>query len=598
LSWQKLSYRRLLVLSMDQPLGGVPSSSSDSTARRLRLAMFLLLLPLVFVALHSAIHLTDPKNPIFVDVTREAGLAGFRNVQGSSSKQHIVETMGGGCAFLDYDRDGNLDILLVRGSTVEQFPKGGDPVCALFRGDGQGHFQDVTAAAGLSSKGWGMGVAIGDVDNDGWEDVYITCYGPNRLFRNLGNGKFEEVGEASGVADPRWSVGASFADIDHDGDLDLYVANYVAYDLNRQPSGGAPCTYRGFNVFCGPRGLPGSRDALFLNDGKGHFKDVAEERDIDPDALYGMGTVIADYDNDGWPDIFVANDLTPNLLYHNVGGGRFEETGILASVAFDENGVEEGSMGADFGDFNNDGWLDLYYTNSSYQTNQLAINNQKSAFSLRSYALGHGESTFLYVGWGTFWGDLDNDGWEDIFVVNGHLYADADRFDMGLKYKQRKLLFMNLAGKMFKESAASWGAVLSQPDNSRGLAYGDYDNDGDLDVLINNQDAAPVLLRNDGGNRNAWLSVQLAGRQSNRSAVGARVILRSAGKEQVRETKAGSSYASQNDSRLHFGLGDLKQVDELEIRWPSGKIDKFSKLPANQILVVDEQQGIQKNPTK
>jgi hypothetical protein len=575
----------------------VPSLLGGSATRSVLVPSLLVALLFGIVGF-SAAHLTDAKNPIFVDVTRESGLGTFRNVQGSPAKQHIVETMGGGAAFLDYDRDGNLDILLVRGTTVEQFRKAGDVVCALFRGNGEGGFQDVTTAAGIDAKGWGMGVAIGDIDNDGWEDLYITCYGPNRLFRNLGNGKFEEIGAAAGVADPRWSVGASFADIDHDGDLDLYVANYLVCDLNRLPSSNAPCTYRGFNVFCGPRGLPGARDALFLNDGKGHFKDVAGERDIDPDSLYGMGTVVSDYDNDGWPDIFVANDLTPNLLYHNAGGGKFEETGILASVAFDENGVEEGSMGGDFGDFNNDGWLDLYITNSSYQTNELAINNQKSAFALRSYPLGHGDTTWLYVGWGTFWADLDNDGWEEIFVVNGHLYADADRFDMGLKYKQRKLLFMNLAGKTFKESGATWGAALSQPDNSRGLAYGDYDNDGDLDVLINNQDAAPVLLRNEGGNRKSWLSVQLVGRRSNRSAVGTRVILRSAGIEQIRETKAGSSYASQNDPRVYFGLGDLRQIEELEIRWPSGKVEKLSKIAANQALVVDEDQGVRKNPGK
>src|SRR5262245_24104837 len=413
---------------MHQPLGGAASLSSRSTARRLRLAIFLALLPPAFVALHSGIHLTDSQNPIFVDVTREAGLASEMSREARPSN-----------------------------TSSRQWEAGARPR--------------------LRSR---------------WEPRYLA-------------GAWVDSGAVS---------------------------------QRRRP---------------------------------------------------GLCLVSRRWQRS------LANDLTPNLLYHNVGSGKFEETGILASVAFDENGVEEGSMGADFGDFNNDGWLDLYYTNSSYQTNQLAINNQQSAFALRSYPLGHGDTTWLYVGWGTFWADLDNDGWEDIFVANGHLYADADRFDMGLKYKQRKLLFMNLAGKTFKESAATWGASLNQPDNSRGLAYGDYDNDGDLDVLINNQEAAPVLLRNDGGNRNGWLAVQLVGRKSNRSAVGARDVLRSTGKEQVRETKAGSNYASQNDSRLHFGLGEAKQVDELEIRWPSGKIDKFSKLPANQILVIDEQQGVQKN---
>ncbi len=527
-------------------------------------------------------------HPIFVDITQESGLSGFTNVQGSPLKQHIIETMGGGAAFLDYDHDGNLDILLVRGSTIESLRKGGDVVCALFRGDGRGHFQDVTAASGINARGWGMGVAVADYDNDGWEDIYVTCYGPNYLFHNLGNGKFEEVAARAGVADPRWSVSAAFADVDHDGYLDLYVANYLEYDLSRLGQHSTPCTYRGFDVFCGPRGLPGSRDALFMNDGKGHFRDVAAERGIDPESLYGMGVVAADYDNDGWPDIFVANDLTPNLLYHNLGKGKFEEIAVLAGAAFDENGIEQGSMGCDFGDFNNDGWLDLYYTTSSYQTNQLAVNNKNGTFSLKSYALGHGETTWLYVKWGIFFADLNNDGWEDIFVVNGHLYAEADRFEMGLKYKQRKLVFMNQPGKAFRLGNDEWGAAVNQPDKSRGLAYGDIDNDGDLDVVINNQDGPPTLLRNDGGNRNHWLMVRCIGRDSNRSAIGTRVLLRSGKLQQMREIKAGSGYASQNDTRVHFGLGSTDQIDELEIRWPSGKIQKRQNLKPDQILTVNE----------
>ena len=531
---------------------------------------------------------SELQHPILVDVTQESGLGGFTNVQGSPLKQHIIETMGGGAAFLDYDRDGNLDILLVRGTTIEAFRKGGELVCALFRGDGHGHFQDVTAASGINARGWGMGVAVADYDNDGWEDIYVTCYGPNYLFHNLGNGKFEEVAAQAGVADPRWSVSAAFADIDHDGYLDLYVANYLEYDLSRLAQHSAHCTYRGFDVFCGPRGLPGSRDALFVNDGKGHFRDVAAERGIDPESLYGMGVVVADYDNDGWPDIFVANDLTPNLLYHNLGKGKFEEIAVLAGAAFDENGIEQGSMGCDYGDFNNDGWLDLYYTTSSYQTNQLAVNNRNGTFSLKSYALGHGETTWLYVKWGVFFADLDNDGWEDIFVVNGHLYAEADRFEMGLKYKQRKLVFMNQPGKAFRLGNDEWGAAVDRPDKSRGLAYGDIDNDGDLDVLINNQDGPPTLLRNDGGNRNHWLMVRCVGRESNRSAVGTRVLLRSGKLQQMREIKAGSGYASQNDTRVHFGLASADQIDELEIRWPSGRIQKRQNLKPDQILTVHE----------
>jgi hypothetical protein len=526
--------------------------------------------------------------PIFVDVTQQSGLATFKNIQGSLAKQHIIETMGGGAAFFDYNKDGNLDILLVRGSTVDQFEQGGSSLCALFRGDGRGHFRDVTAASGIETRGWGMGVAVGDVDNDGWEDIFLAGYGSNALLRNRGNGTFRDVTAQSGLKSSRWSVSSAFADLDRDGDLDLYVANYLTYDLKRLPNRGPGCTYRGFDVFCGPRGLPAERDALYFNDGKGQFQDVTDAKRIDTENLYGMGVVVTDYDNDGWPDIFVANDLTANLLYRNRGKGEFEEVGVLAGVAFDENGVEEGSMGADFGDFNNDGWPDLYTTNSSYQTNQLAVNLHNGNFALRSYALGHGETTWLYVGWGTFFSDLDNDGWEDIFVVNGHLYSQADRFDMGLKYRQRPLLFHNRQGKRFVEVKGSWGTALEQPALGRGAAYGDYDNDGDLDVVINNLDGPPTLLRDDGGNRRSWLIVKCEGTLSNRSGIGTRVVLPQGASQQMREIRAGSSYASHCDTRVHFGLGAQSEVQELEVRWPSGKTQKLSKVRTNQILTLKE----------
>ena len=529
-----------------------------------------------------------PANPVFVDVTQQAGLGTFKNVQGSLEKQHIIETMGGGVGFFDYDRDGNLDIVLVRGSTVEQFQKGGSALCSLFRGDGRGRFQDVTATAGIQTRGWGMGVAIADVDNDGWEDIFLAGYGANALLRNHGDGTFRDVTRSSGLESSRWSVGASFADFDRDGDLDLYVANYLTYDLNRLPKRGAGCTYRGFDTFCGPRGLPGERDVLYFNDGKGHFQDVTQAKAIDVDSLYGMGVAVADYDNDGWPDIFVANDLTPNLLYHNRGKGEFEEVGALAGVAFDENGVEEGSMGADFGDFNNDGWPDLYYSNSSYQTNQLAVNLGNGNFGLKSYALGHGETTWLYVGWGAFFTDLDNDGWEELFVANGHLYSQADHFDMGLKYRQRPLLFRNERGKTFTEVKGSWGSALERPGLGRGAAYGDYDNDGDVDLLINNLDSTPTLLRNDGGNRRSWLMVQCEGSQSNRSAIGTRLTLRDGAALQMREVKAGSSYGSQSDKRVHFGLNTELEIPQLEIRWPSGKTQTLSNVKAKQLLRLKE----------
>jgi hypothetical protein len=524
---------------------------------------------------------------VFTDVTREAGLAGFRNVQGGPEKPHILEVMGGGAAFVDYNRDGNLDIVLIRGATIDSYRAGGDPVCVLYRGDGTGRFQNVTQDAELNGRGWGMGVAVADYDNDGWDDLFITGYGRNFLFRNGGNGRFQDVSAAAGVSETRWSLGAAFVDIDRDGDLDLYVANYLEYPLDRVPRREASCSYRGFPVFCGPRGLPGLRDALFLNDGKGRFRDVAVERGIDPEKLYGLGVVAADYDNDGWPDIFVANDLVPNLLYHNLEGGTFEEVALTAGAALSEDGIEEGSMGVDFGDFNNDGWLDLYYTNSSYQTNTLLLNNKdRSSFTNVSNTGGHGQITHLYVGWGTAFADLDNDGWEDLFVVNGHLYPEADRFAMGLKYKQQRLVFMNQAGTRFVETAARFG--LTQADNSRGAAFGDYDNDGDLDVLVNNLDGPPTLLRNDRGSRNHWLRVRCVGSRSNRSAVGTRLTLRAGGRQQMREVKAGTSYISHNDLAVHFGLGNIDHIEWLEVRWPSGRTERVENLKVDQVLTVEE----------
>ncbi len=522
----------------------------------------------------------------FVDVTREAGISGFRGIQGSEAKDHIIEVMGGGAGFLDYNGDGNLDILLIQGSTIEQYQKGGDRVCALFRGDGKGRFEDVTEAAGLTAKGWGQGVAAADYDNDGWQDIFITGYGRNFLFHNLGNGTFEEVAGPAGVLKTPWSLGAAFTDIDVDGDLDIYVTNYLLYPLDRIPKRDANCNYRGFPVFCGPRGLPGLRDSLFLNDGKGKFRDVAAERGIDPEGLYGLGVIAADYDNDGLPDLFVANDLTANLFYHNLGDGRFEETAVLNGSAFSEDGVEEGSMGADVADINGDGWLDLYYTNSSYESNSLLINNKDGSFTNMTNVSGHGQSTHLRVGWGVSFGDLDNDGFEDLFVVNGHLYPEADRFEMGLKYKQNWLVYMNTDGLHFEERGEEFG--LNQLAKSRGLALGDYDNDGDLDVVVNNLDEAPTLLRNDGGNRRHWLLVQCKGTASNRSAIGARVTVRTGTRTQMQEVRAGSSYLSQNDLRLHFGLGSSVKIDGIEVRWPSGKKERIENVAVDRVLVLEE----------
>ena len=522
----------------------------------------------------------------FVDVTSSSGLADFRGVQGSVKKDHIIEVMGGGAAFLDYDADGLLDILLVRGSTIEQFERGGSLMCALYKGNGKGNFEDATISAGLTARGWGQGVAIGDYDGDGHIDLFLTGYASDALYRNLGDGKFKEVGRAAGIVPSPWSLGASFTDVDRDGDLDLYVTNYLAYPLDRLPQRDANCNYRGFDVFCGPRGLTGLRDSLYINDGTGNFKDMAAQRSIDDERLYGLGVLVADYNNDSWPDIFVANDLTGNLFYQNNGDGTFEELSVLLGVAFSQDGVEEGSMGVDVADIDHDGWMDLYYTNSSYESNSLLLNNGDGSFTNFTDPAGHGRSTHLFVGWGVSFGDLNNDTRDDLFVVNGHLYPEADQFEMGLKYEQLWLVFMNQGGRRFVERGREFG--LEHRYKSRGLALGDYDNDGDLDAVVNNLDDPPTLLRNDGGNEGNWLQLQLRHGPSDSLAIGARVLVTAGGRTQLREVRSSASYLSANDPRLHFGLGQSGTVERVEVRWPSGKIQTLWGVGTNQALVISE----------
>ena len=520
----------------------------------------------------------------FVDVTSDAGLENFQGLQGSVTKEHIIEVMGGGAAFLDYDADGMLDILLVRGSTIEQFERGGTLMCAMYKGNGAGSFKDVTLEAGLTARGWGQGVALGDYDSDGSLDLFLTGYASNALYRNLGDGKFQEVSRDAGIVPSPWSLGASFTDIDRDGDLDLYVSNYLAYPIDRLPKRDANCNYRGFDVFCGPRGLAGLRDSLYINDGTGRFEDMAAERSIDDERLYGLGVLVADYNNDFWPDIFVANDLTANLFYQNKGDGTFEELAVLMGTAFSPDGIEEGSMGVDVADIDHDGWLDMYYTNSSYESNSLLLNNGDGSFTNLTDPSGHGRSTHLFVGWGVSFGDLDNDTGEDLFVVNGHLYPEADQFEMGLKYEQRWLVFMNQGGRQFVERGQEFG--LSRRYKSRGLALGDYDNDGDLDALVNNLDGPPTLLRNDGGNRNNWLQVEPRGSPAESLAIGARVLVTTGGRTQLREVRSSASYLSADDQRLHFGLGPHEAVERVEVRWPSGVTQSLEGTASNQVLVV------------
>ena len=513
-------------------------------------------------------------------------------MQGSPRKDFIVESIGGGCAFLDYNRDGRLDILLVRGSTLQRLAQGGDLVVALYENLGAGRFADVTAKAGLTARGWGMGVAAADYDNDGWPDFLVTGLGRNFLFHNNGGRGFSEVAKETGVArEGVWSAGAAFGDLDGDGKLDLYIAAYVDVDLRHLPARGSGinCVYKGQSVFCGPRGMKPASGALFHNLGGNRFSDITRESEIAGAAppFYSLQPVIADFDGDGRPDIFVANDSMPNYLFHKDGKLKFSETGIAAGVSVNMDGRAQASMGVDFGDSDGDGAPDLVVTNFSEDTNTLYRNLGGGAFEDASWSSKIGPPSWLFLGWGVKFFDFDNDGWLDLMVANGHVYPEADRFQGGSSYRQRVLLHRNRGDGAFDEIAGS-DAVLSAPLTARGLAVGDIDNDGDLDVLINNQDAAPKLLRNDSASRGHWLEVELTGHASNRDGVGAVVTARARARWWTAVRLAGDSYFSSGDPRLHFGLGSTMTLDELTVAWPSGRVQKLASVALDRLVKIEE----------
>ena len=535
-----------------------------------------------------------PQPVTFTDVTKSAGI----NFVSSSSaeKKYIVESMGGGVAFFDFDGDGRLDIYLINSYTVDAAlahkPR---PKAALYRNRGNGTFEEVAEKAGVSDPGWAMGVSVADFDNDGFDDLYVTCFGPNRLYHNRGNGTFEDVTDKAGVGDARFSTGAAWADYDRDGDLDLFVANYVDFRLDDLPQFGKGqlCQYRSVPVQCGPRGLPGAGDALYRNNGNGTFTEVSKSAGVnDPQGYYGLGAMWTDFDDDGWPDLFVANDATPNFAYRNNHDGTFTEMGLALGCAVDENGTEQGSMGISIGDYDRDGRLDLVVTNFSDQYNTIYHKNQDGSYTDVSRATKTADVSIPYVGWGTKFFDYDNDGWLDLLVANGHVYPQIEGAYPGGMYRQRKLFYRNLRDGTFKEIAAELGPALTERRASRGAAFGDYDEDGDLDVIFNDLDGPPMLLRNDGGSTAGhWLSLKLTGTKSNRNAVGARVTLRAGGLTQIDEVHAGDSYLSHSDWRLHFGLGQARLVDEITIRWPTGAVEKFTKVEVNRVVSIKEGKG-------
>jgi hypothetical protein len=528
----------------------------------------------------------------FQDVSQEAGLI-VPHIS-SPQKRYIVESMSGGAGLIDCDNDGKLDILVVNGSTVEDFRRGGDPMITLYHQDAGFKFTDVTKSAGLTRKGWGMGVAVADYDNDGRPDIYVTGYGGNALYHNLGNCKFEDVTDKAGVAAGGFSTGAAWADYDRDGRVDLFVSRYVHFDMDHLPVFGSDrknCHFKGIEVQCGPWGMPGESDLLFHNRGDGTFEEVSRKAGVDdPHHYYGLGAVWGDYDNDGWPDLYVANDAGPNYLYHNKHDGTFDEVGMLSGVAMSGDGLEQGSMGVDWGDYRNEGRLSALVTNFTEQPDTLYRNMGEAGFSDVSWPAKLVKPTYLSVGWGTAFVDVENAGWLDILVVNGHVYPQMDEVPNAARYREPILLFRNHRDGTFENISSALAEIPAA--SMRGAAFGDINNDGSVDVVIVNMDGPPIFLLNRSENSNHRVLFQLVGTTSNKMAIGARVTVKTGKLAQIREVRAGGSYLSSNDPRVHFGLGAATRMDEVEIRWPNGKLEVLKDVPADAIYKVVEGEGI------
>ena len=531
----------------------------------------------------------------FRNIAREAGLTAVTVFGGTQTNKYLLETTGCGVAALDFDADGWLDIFLVNGSVLEGFPAGSAPTSHLYRNKGNGTFEDVTAKAGLTQSGWGQGACAGDYDNDGFDDLYVTYWGQNRLYRNRGNGTFEEVTVAAGLksAKTRWGAGCAFLDYDRDGRLDLFAANYIDFDLASAPvPESGLCRYKGIPVACGPPGLPGGKNVLYRNMGKGMFEDVSERAAITKaKGTYGLGVSTLDFNDDGWVDLYVANDSNPSALYLNNTDGTFTDVGVAAGCAYSQDGKPQAGMGVAIGDFNRDGTFDIFKTNFAGDTSTLYANDGKGLCEDRTFAGGIGLNT-RWLGWGVGFLDLDKDGWLDLFLVNGHVYPEVERLKTEAGYKQRKVVYRNLRNGRFEDVTERMGAAVTTPKAGRGAAFADLDNDGDLDIVVNNVHDAPDLFILDSPPNAHWLIVKLVGTQSNRSAIGARVRLVTAEGQQVQEVRGGGSYYSQNDLRVHFGLGETTRIDRLEIRWPNGLQEKWTDVGIDRIVTLKEGSGV------
>jgi hypothetical protein len=537
-----------------------------------------------------------PQNAIayFTDVAEKAGLTTTIVFGGKDTKKYIIETTGTGAAIFDYDNDGWPDIFLVNGTTLDGFPGGHAPTNHLYRNNHDGTFTDVTLKAGLNATGWGQGVCVGDYDNDGWEDLYVTYYGKNRLYRNQ-SGVFTEVAEKAGVAGSgkAWGTGCAWVDYDRDGHLDLMIANYVDFDLATAPAPGErpSCVWKGVPVMCGPRGLPGAKNILYHSRGDGTFEDVSTKAHIDQtDGHYAFSVSALDYNDDGWPDIYVACDSTPSILYRNNRDGTFTDVGVIAGAAFNEDGREQAGMGATIGDYNGDGRLDIFKTNFSDDTSTLYRNNGDGTFDDVTTAAGLGLYT-KYLGWGTMFLDVDNDGWPDLLLVNGHVYPEVDKNNLGSNYEEPRILYHNLGKGTFADISAGAGPGINARASSRGLAIGDLWNDGRISAVITNLNALPSLLVNQVRSANHWIAIRTVGTKSNRDGIGARISVTVGTRTLVDEVRSGSSYNSSSDLRVHFGLGPLSKVDSVQIRWPSGLIERFDNLTVDSIQTLKEGSG-------
>jgi enediyne biosynthesis protein E4 len=538
---------------------------------------------------------------VFEDVSEKAGFNKWTYKMGTPAKDYIIETKGSGVGLIDYDNDGWLDIYIVNGSTVDALSgRETPPQAALFHNNHDGTFTNVAAKAGVTNDRWGFGVAIADYDNDGWPDIFVSNFGKNRLYHNNHNGTFTDLADKAGVALGNWSSGATWGDYDGDGRPDLFVAGYLHWDWNNPPAKGGEggstnsfCTFRGEATACGPRGLKGEPDHLFHNNGDGTFIDVSEKAGVaDKPGYYGLGAVFVDINNDGKPDLLVGNDSTPNYLYINKGDGTFEDDSYASGYALNEAGRETASMGIAVGDFQNNGMLDVFNTTFSDDYKPLYRNEGDANFTDISYHIGLGEITVPFLSWGDAFFDYDNDGWKDLMMSDGHVYPQADKYNWGTSWKQRPMLFHNLQGKSFENVPAVEGTGLADVIAGRGMAVGDLFNDGKIDAVISVMDGHPVLLRNVNPDKNHWIELKLiGGPKSPRDAVGATVFLSAGGIKQRQDVISGGSYLSSNDPRPHFGLGTATKIDDIEIRWPDGKVEHVTVPGIDRIVTLTEGSG-------